>query len=876
MSQLPATKRPRIALAPVQIPSRPNSALLTNTLGSALSDSRPLSSVSFGTRSHSTLLSPQESQEQQVPRIRFQLEPRALETADDNSNAVATLSAGADNGTQPIRLAPSRSVFGSGSFASVLGLVHHPDLIMKLSTVSQNLNPSTYGMGSSVVAEINSYAQLDSPYVTPLRAVALVDDDRRVGLVMPRALSGDLFEWQKRPEVREWIQGENGLRVVLFLLKQLLRGLDAIHTCGLVHRDVKGENVLVTDPAGSAFGAPQAQPWRAVRLQWTDFGLARPTQGVQSIPLQRFPDGSQAASNAEGTPLFMPIETYVGPTTGQAQDMWALGGLVLNLVSASDQIGYMIWSELRSVAQYRQMLQRCEERPSQTACVFNQWMPLFEDMRTRKPTAEPITVALRLVRVLRRVGLQWPQEDIQTLASLLSRLLVWQPGGRATASDLLHEEVLAATPDAVLPAHRISPASATKTGSNSVDDNGNATMPLASPTPRSSPSSALDGRATPSIDWVDWVTQQMGPTLLQRRRVALRTLLRICVVLGDHMSIFAFVASANLVDLILPQLLQASGPPSDHQLAGYVWACVRLVCKCLGPESRITRMEERRQGTPQRPLLVSYTTMFGLERESAVRGKLDLPDNELWQSARRELEVMNWCNGRMVQCFGWRRCGDIEDLRLLAVLTSTYGLALVHLAGAPVPLAFEARLLQQWAVDRAADLGPAPPPDDPGMQASCNQLAAVDFLRIHTTLLTQHRTAASSDAVSSATGDGAVAVKPAAATAPRVSRPEPRLHPHLEEMHWQQQQQQQQQHQHQQPPPLLAASPPAHALQARALRDASDGNSLTHQQLQHQHQNHSLFQLETWSPHMSAAMVPSSSPTPESREYLAFLSDSWR
>jgi eukaryotic-like serine/threonine-protein kinase len=90
----------------------------------------------------------------------------------------------------------------------------------------------------------------------------------------------------------------------LAILKQMAAGLRAIHAAGIIHRDIKPNNILL-DGTGSE-----------VRLCITDFGLARSHEGEPSF---------SGKGLVAGTPDYMAPELHLGRTPSQASDLFAFG-----------------------------------------------------------------------------------------------------------------------------------------------------------------------------------------------------------------------------------------------------------------------------------------------------------------------------------------------------------------------------------------------------------------------------------------------------------------------------------------------------------------------------------------------------------------------
>lgn len=88
-------------------------------------------------------------------------------------------------------------------------------------------------------------------------------------------------------------------------LKQLAFGLDALHSAGMLHRDIKHSNVLVT---------------REGRVVLVDFGLVSGVADASSGPIS-------------GTPRFMAPEQTVGDAVSSASDWYAVGVMLYEILT---------------------------------------------------------------------------------------------------------------------------------------------------------------------------------------------------------------------------------------------------------------------------------------------------------------------------------------------------------------------------------------------------------------------------------------------------------------------------------------------------------------------------------------------------------------
>src|SRR5579862_1719464 len=95
-------------------------------------------------------------------------------------------------------------------------------------------------------------------------------------------------------------RGPLGARPTMDMVAQVAAGLQAAHTAGLIHRDVKPANILFTSEG-------------SVRI--TDFGIAHV---VGSTPVT-------STGTVMGTPGYIAPERVAGASAGPASDLYALG-----------------------------------------------------------------------------------------------------------------------------------------------------------------------------------------------------------------------------------------------------------------------------------------------------------------------------------------------------------------------------------------------------------------------------------------------------------------------------------------------------------------------------------------------------------------------
>jgi serine/threonine protein kinase len=155
--------------------------------------------------------------------------------------------------------------------------------------------------------EAKRVAALKHPHIVPIYAFG--EERGRLYHVMP-LLHGSL---------RDRLQQEGHLPPdeAVPLVQQIASALEAAHALGLVHRDVKPENILL-DAEGNAL--------------LTDFGIARPLSALRQVGVAR----TLARTGMPiGTPEYMAPEQLRGSPLDQRVDVYALGAVLYEVLTGT-------------------------------------------------------------------------------------------------------------------------------------------------------------------------------------------------------------------------------------------------------------------------------------------------------------------------------------------------------------------------------------------------------------------------------------------------------------------------------------------------------------------------------------------------------------
>ncbi|MEO0535104.1 MAG: serine/threonine-protein kinase [Cyanobacteria bacterium P01_A01_bin.123] len=185
-------------------------------------------------------------------------------------------------------------LIGQGQFGRVFCGVHRETAeLAALKVISRDRLP-TYNF----LRELRFLISLEHPNIVGCRAIEHTATGRR--LVMDYCEGGTLRSWM---EARAQLSTQEGLRLIM----DVLTGLEHAHSQGIVHCDIKPENILLT---------LTDRGWIA---KISDFGIARLSQEMQS------------ESGNTGSPAYMAPERFYNRHSA-ASDLYAVGVILFELL----------------------------------------------------------------------------------------------------------------------------------------------------------------------------------------------------------------------------------------------------------------------------------------------------------------------------------------------------------------------------------------------------------------------------------------------------------------------------------------------------------------------------------------------------------------
>ncbi|KAA6386535.1 MAG: putative protein kinase [Streblomastix strix] len=152
------------------------------------------------------------------------------------------------------------------------------------------------------------------------------------------------------------------------IAKQLFEGLRLIHEKGLVHRDIKGENLMMHCPPGSD----------RVIVKIADFGLVKFQDRLQQTMLM----------SAKGTPLNMAPELVIGDRNANEKvDVWSMGVVLFQLAGHEYPIKATSVPELQKMMKEQQIVRPAAIKDD---LLWNLLQKIFTIDKKDRPTAEQV------------------------------------------------------------------------------------------------------------------------------------------------------------------------------------------------------------------------------------------------------------------------------------------------------------------------------------------------------------------------------------------------------------------------------------------------------------------------------------------------------
>ncbi len=232
-------------------------------------------------------------------------------------------------------------------------------------------NASSEKTRTRFVHEARTMSVMDHPNIVRIQDIGT--EGLHYYFVMELSAGGSLATYLRRHGRRPALEG-------LRLMVQVLRGLEYAHQAGVVHRDIKPHNMLLTDvadPARMAMG-------QANQVRLTDFGIAR-------IVKKKIPRGDRLTGTGDtlGTLAYMSPEQRSDPRScGPATDLYGVGATMyimltgrrpfdLSMASLDDKVIHRVQPELRPIVR-KAVAHRPEDRFSSAREMADAILEVYE------------------------------------------------------------------------------------------------------------------------------------------------------------------------------------------------------------------------------------------------------------------------------------------------------------------------------------------------------------------------------------------------------------------------------------------------------------------------------------------------------------------
>jgi branched-chain amino acid transport system substrate-binding protein len=211
---------------------------------------------------------------------------------------------------------PSTDLLGRGGFARVY---RARDTLLERPVALKIFNANAQH-NYSVLSEIKKVIQLEHPNLLRYYDVILLEQANALG--EKEQLQIGVMELANAGDLKDFARGNPGSPLLFKLLKDVLQGLEYLHGKGIIHRDIKAQNVLLLQQDGQ------------LTAKISDFGISKDTGA-----------GGQSSSMMVGTVEYMAPEQFAPAKYGidgkvaSNLDLWSFGIMVHELLTDTTPFG---------------------------------------------------------------------------------------------------------------------------------------------------------------------------------------------------------------------------------------------------------------------------------------------------------------------------------------------------------------------------------------------------------------------------------------------------------------------------------------------------------------------------------------------------------
>ena len=212
-------------------------------------------------------------------------------------------------------------MLGRGAFGNVYrGLTSTAEFIaVKEVTLLSSTKEASQAL-EQLQREITLMQNLQHPHILRYLGSELVDGSSTSGASFQQRTLNIFLEYAPGGSIHDLLQkfGPFQIKVVSVFTTQILDGLIYLHENGIVHRDIKGANVLL-DSNG--------------KVKLADFGASKQLSSVHSI-------SNGGCNTFTGSPYWMAPEVIQAASSyGTKADAWSVGAICLEMITGKPPFG---------------------------------------------------------------------------------------------------------------------------------------------------------------------------------------------------------------------------------------------------------------------------------------------------------------------------------------------------------------------------------------------------------------------------------------------------------------------------------------------------------------------------------------------------------